>query len=513
MQVSVKMSKKYFIPFLFFPLLVAAQQKQDLNPNGYNKFYYPNGNISSEGTLRNGNPDGYWKNYYETGVLKSEGNRKEYQLDSLWRFYDAKGRLQTEIFYRNGKKNGFKKDFDVEKSFMQAKEYYKNDLKDSIRIIYFDSVRIKQTIPYVEGREQGTGYEYSPEGDLITIIDYKMGFISKEQRLNRKDGKGLKHGLWKEFYSNGLVKTEGMYVHGKKNGYFKEYGKKGELINTVKYLDDVVQQEAEELETLEVKNEYHPNGQIKTSGGFKDGVAEGIHRQYSDSGKIVAAALYKNGNKIGEGLNDERGKNQGFWKEYYSTGELRSEGNYKDGKRVGAWVFYYPNGKIEQKGKYDDKGQIQGKWTWHYQSGNVLREENFLNNKREGFMTEYSDSGVVITKGEFVDGLKEGKWFYELGDTREEDVYQADKLNGECKHYYTSNGKLRFKGSFVDGNPDGKHEYYYENGRLRQIGKYVMGKKEGDWRSYDETGMLQLTIQYKDDKELKFNGAKVKPQD
>ena len=48
---------------------IRAQKKQ-VNPNGYNKFYYPNGQISSEGMMRNGKPDGYWITYYVTGIKK-----------------------------------------------------------------------------------------------------------------------------------------------------------------------------------------------------------------------------------------------------------------------------------------------------------------------------------------------------------------------------------------------------------------------------------------------------------
>ena len=69
-----------------FPVTSIAQQTKD----GYNKLYYPNGKISSEGTIRNGKPDGYWKNYYENGKLKSEGNRKDFKLDSFGNFIPKK---------------------------------------------------------------------------------------------------------------------------------------------------------------------------------------------------------------------------------------------------------------------------------------------------------------------------------------------------------------------------------------------------------------------------------------
>ena len=64
------------IIFLFFPFVLLAQSTQNINPNGYNKFYYDNGKVSSEGTMRDGKPDGYWKTYSQNGIIKSEGNRK-----------------------------------------------------------------------------------------------------------------------------------------------------------------------------------------------------------------------------------------------------------------------------------------------------------------------------------------------------------------------------------------------------------------------------------------------------
>jgi len=175
-------------------------------------------------------------------------------------------------------------------------------------------------------------------------------------------------------------------------------------------------------------------------------------------------------------------------------------------------VFYHPNKKIEQKGKYDKRGKAQGAWKWYYESGNLLREENYRNDLEDGTMIEYSDSGKVITKGDFMDGLKEGPWILELPEYREEGNYKADLRDGEWKHYYTSNGKLRFIGRFIDGVPDGMQIYYYENGKESQTGKYVGGLKEGDWKFYDETGMLFLTILYKNDIEIRFDGIKVVPE-
>ena len=68
-----------------------------INKNGYNKFFYDNGVLQSEGEMKNGIPDGYWKNYYTNGVPKSEGNRLNALLDSTWKFYDEEGRWISAI--------------------------------------------------------------------------------------------------------------------------------------------------------------------------------------------------------------------------------------------------------------------------------------------------------------------------------------------------------------------------------------------------------------------------------
>src|SRR5690606_31242071 len=93
----------YKLTFLFFalglPITVLSQN--EINPNGYNKFYYKNGALSSEGNFKNGKPEGYWKTYYSTGTLKSEGYRKNFVLDSSWKFYDENGILSQIIRYQN----------------------------------------------------------------------------------------------------------------------------------------------------------------------------------------------------------------------------------------------------------------------------------------------------------------------------------------------------------------------------------------------------------------------------
>ena len=497
-----------FLLLLLSPYLMCSQS----NPDGYNKFYYDNGKISSEGTMREGKPNGYWKTYTENGTIKSEGNRKNFELDSIWKFYDGQGNLAFTFNYKQGKKNGPKNTYDTKEKFVSLSESYVNDVKNGNTTLYYKNGKVKEIIPFAGGKENGQGYELSADSTIITLTTYKMGFIQRSEKINRKDNKEWKQGMWKEFYPSGIIKTEVTYRDDKMDGYLKEYSPKGSLLNTTKYINGVLQTNAPELAKLDVKNTYYENGVIRFTATYKDGVAEGIQREFSPDGKIIGAKVFVEGFLVGEGIIDTAGMQQGLWKEYHTNGKFKSQGTYLNNYKVGEWVFYYPNGKVEQKGKYDNKGRAQGPWKWYYESGNSLKEENYRNGLSDGIMVEYDEAGKVITQGEYLDGLKEGPWILQLADYKEEGNYLADKRTGEWKHYWVSNGKVRYVGKYVDGMPDGMQIFYYESGNEKQTGKYVGGMKEGDWRFYDEAGFIFLTITFKNDIELKFDGIKVVPE-
>src|SRR5271163_442963 len=94
------MCNALLVTFYILHSTFCIAQTNDVNPNGYNKFYYPGGKIESEGTMKEGVPEGYWKTYYEDGTLKSEGNRSNHTLDGDWKFYTEKGIITTEINYK-----------------------------------------------------------------------------------------------------------------------------------------------------------------------------------------------------------------------------------------------------------------------------------------------------------------------------------------------------------------------------------------------------------------------------
>jgi uncharacterized protein len=506
------------LTFSFY--LSIAGQAQDTK-EGYNKLYYPNGKLSSEGTMTNGKPDGYWKNYYENGKLKSEGNRKDFKLDSLWKFYNEKGLLYLIYTYKEGKKTGYKYTYkplvkDSSKGILSAKENYRNDTLQGNAYVY-DKGKLHQIIFYKDGLAEGRSLQFNKDSLITSIIIYKGGFIKKVTKINQVNPEGNKEGLWQTFFPDSIykqaeqsalhVKWEGTYIDGKRDGYFKTYNEKGELLTVEKYIDDVQQLDAPELAKLDIRTTYYSNGQVQTSGPYKDNMPFGMHRIYDENGKPKTADIYDSGKIVASGPIDEGDQQEGYWKEFYDKEVVKAEGNYENGIKVGEWKYLFRDGKKFEVGKYDKKGKQTGKWLWYYEDGSLRRESNFEKGQEDGDFVEYNDSGKVITEGQYADGMKDGKWTYQLGNYKSVGKYSDDMQDSIWTEYYNDNGKVRFTGKFSQDRPDGIHTWYYEDGKKELEGEYNLGLKEDKWKYYTPDGELFLTITYRDDIEIKYDAV------
>lgn len=498
---------KVFPAAIFFFFLVSCLNAQ---VREYVTLTYEDGTVSSEGYMLDGKPEGYWKTYYPTGILKSEGNRVNHQLDSLWKFYSETGIISQSLWYKDGKKNGLRTSY-YEDGVRKKEETFSGDVLAGTLRKFYPSGSLAETVPIDtlgKGKEHGIGYEYDEVDErIIAVIQYRNGYVAGRERINRKDKFNQKQGLWRYFHENMVAKEEGRFKNDKKDGYWKTFDEAGNLLETLKYENGILIPDPAELAKLDIKREYHSNAQVKTVGSYNKGVKEGVHREFSPEGVVLASKIYSKGKVIGEGIVDAEGRRQGPWKEFYETGELRSEGKYKDGLREGDWVFYYRDGKEEQRGAYF-KGKPDGNWKWTYNNGQVWREEIFYDGLEEGLAIEYNDTGKVVSQGNYLSGEREGKWVLDVGDQREEGTYVAGQRNGVWKYYYPS-GKLLFEGKYEQGMENGKHTSYFESGQIREVGIYKFGLREGDWYTYNEEGIQVGVITYKQDVPIKIDGERV----
>ncbi len=493
-----------FFLFLGFAPLFSFSQKE------YKKFYHKNGVMSSEGWFVNGQPDGFWRTYNENGILISSGKRSNGVIDSTWKFFDTKGRIEKEINYAGGKKNGMESIYDSLGIKLESTTYLNNQ-KEGIKTMYYSNGKIHWVIPFAANKEEGKAKEYSSEGMLIGITKYTLGFISSVDRFNRYNRNGEKEGIWKEFFPESeLVFREGNYSSGKRNGLFQYYDKKGIVIRTESYENDVLVTDDGGAGNLTFKVDTVSEGVI-ARGAYSGNQRQGVFHVEHVSGEKIINRVYQMGKKVAEGKFDNEGMRQGVWKEYFLSGELKAEGEYKDNQRVGEWKYFEVSGKVELIGKYWN-GVPDGEWTWYYDNREVHRRESFSRGKLDGEYIECDTVGTVILQGNYSDGLKVGIWKYQLNDHLEEGEYLDGEKNGVWKWYYFNTDEPAFEGEFNLGIPGGKHRMWYPNGNLMEKGEYEGGLREGNWIYYNELGEQRLVVTYQAGEIVKVDGVKVLPK-
>lgn len=492
--------------------ITGLRAQEDTTAREFVQFKDTRNRVISEGYLVAGRPDGYWKTYYTNGQVKSEGNRENFLLSGTWLFYSEEGDTLESIDYRNDKKNGyhFKYEYETDKEgkkyqLVVSKELYLNDIKEN-KSLYYQHGKLFQEVNYVQGERSGLTRQFESDGRIVKLMNYRRNVMISTETINQFDKKGLKTGVWKDFYPSGELQLVRSYLSDKLDGIYKEYNVQGQVIRTLRYSNGelVISDDKKEL-PVKFHKEFYASGKVKKSGGFMGDVPVGLHQEFDESGKVILAVIYSDyGVKESEGLVDELGRKTGEWKEFWEDGAVRAIGNYTEGKRTGKWKYFFNTGSLEQEGFYKDD-KFSGNWKWYYDSGEIWRDENYIKGIEDGEFSEFSREGGIIAQGIYEMGLKEGQWVMHSGDHIEKGEFREGLKEGRWKYYY-SNEKIKFEGDFIQGQEDGKHLWYYENGNLKEERHYIYGSREKMWKRYYEDGTPEMTITYRDNKEYKING-------
>lgn len=499
--------RRYLLLFLITLIYLngLAQDTLSVSNDSIIEYRYSSGKISSKGAFKDGVPHGIWHNYYENGKLKSKGYYNSGVLQGDWFFYDKNDSLIMKMAYDKGYKHGkrylYKPDEIVE-------EYFKQDVKEGLTHYYSRKpYYLSKSIPYKNGSKHGLCRIYNKKGIVVEIVEYKNDKTISIQYINRSDKQGNKQGKWIQFYANGNIKSEGLFLNNKRNGIFKYYDLSGKLLKIEKYQNDILLKNDPEIVDLEERIDYHSNRKPSRIEHYKDSVKHGFSHVLDEKGNILESTLYLDGQLAAKGRMDTMGLKQDQWKEFRNS-KIIAEGSYKDGKRIGKWIFYHDNGKIEQIGNYNSKGLEIGEWQWFFPSGDIIRLEEYENGLRNGIYYEFDESGDTIARGNFIDDKEDGFWMIRYGDYIEKGNYTEGLKNGLWRSFYMD-GTIYFKGKFIDGNPDGKHEYFYPNGSLKEVINYSGYKRNGNSLLFDINGNLIFTVNYKDDREIEFESVTI----
>ena len=100
----------------------------------------------------------------------------------------------------------------------------------------------------------------------------------------------IRNGKWKEFNKHGVLIAEGVYINDKKHGTWIEYYDQ----NASKMIEEDYRYGVQHGRFIS----YHPNGRIFSQGQFVNGMREGYFRAYDEFGKNTRTMFFVNNIQI-----------------------------------------------------------------------------------------------------------------------------------------------------------------------------------------------------------------------
>ncbi len=327
------------------------------------------------------------------------------------------------------------------------------------------------------GKAQGEWLTYYGNGKLSSVVNYK-------------DGK--KQGMSKEYFFNGNMKREAPFSNDLFDGKVLLYYNNGALQDENNYVAGITNGKV---------RTYFQNGNPNIDLDAKNDKLDGKIIQYDPHGYVIMKADTKDGDKNGQYVS------------YYANGNIKAKGLVKDGKGEGKWVYYYDDGKVSKECEYL-KGDETGNVKEYYQNGKVSTDETFDNKgKITGTATNYDDDGIKYFEGVYKDDKlvsykyfdKSGKVIHEATEAHSELEFKAYSVYGKLLKegllrkgdrqgkwtYYFRNGTVQLTENYEAGILTGEFEEFYKSGVKHKEGNYKKGKLDGNYRTYFENGKLQ----------------------
>ncbi|MXW74031.1 MAG: SUMF1/EgtB/PvdO family nonheme iron enzyme [Gammaproteobacteria bacterium] len=106
-----------------------------------------------------------------------------------------------------------------------------------------------------------------------------------------------------------------------------------------------------------------------------------------------------------------------------------------------------------------------------------------------GTKETYHSNGQLKEKADYKNGQMDGpaEFYHSNGQLEKSETYKEGQLHGTRKSYY-ENGQLREEANYENGQREGAYETYHSNGQLREKGTVKEGQPDGPFESYAENG-------------------------
>ena len=140
---------------------------------------------------KNGKKNGFFKEYYRNGILKAKQFYVNDSINDTSLFYHDDGKLKSIQIYKNKLKNGCWRNYN-KKGLLISEIFFKNNVFDSTCSEFsYRSAKLLKKIRYKEGLKNGIEETYYPTGEIQSKVNYDMGDVMIGTEEWKKNGKKI----------------------------------------------------------------------------------------------------------------------------------------------------------------------------------------------------------------------------------------------------------------------------------------------------------------------------------
>ena len=301
-----------------------------------------------------------------------------------------------------------------------------------------------------------------------------------------------------------LIKFEGEYFNGEKNGKGKEYNIEGNLIYEGVYLNDK-RKEIKKKGFLYFDDDGYYT--LMFEGELLNGQKNGKGKEYDQRGNIIFEGEYLNGEKLNSKC-----------KIFYDNDQLKFEGEFINGNPKGK--FYNSNGIMIFEGEYSKGKEWNGK-AKEYKDDKLIFEGEFINGKKIG--KEYNSQGKLIFEGEYLEG-KKWKGKFEEYNNEGKLIFKGELFEGKKWNGIIYNNNYNFEIEIKSGiyklkDSNNKIKFINDSERRKKLNKskpeyfffycsdirYIIIEENGKGKEYEYNGKLIYEGKYLNWKYMKVN--------
>ncbi len=441
----------------------ADGRSEKIKNTGFAQFRSLNGDLMSEGQLKNGSLHGDWTYYHPNQVIQSTCTYVDGVETGTRKIYLKHGSLDYIAYIESDRLNGFYKDYFNDKIMFDT--FYKDDLLNGPFTNYYTNGGIKNQQFYINNALNGLRKHFNQDGSLYKtiqyiddqIIDLKYHFGGKTYTLDytKQEGTieipsspvvkrkisikgGIDHGSYEVIDTNNDYISRENYANNKLHGkiyYYHPNGQKSHELNyhvgnlhgtQIEYdLNGMVtrRSELEHSNLVGIDQYFYPNGKVMNTKTFLNNVANGVEYYYNTAGQKIVAFHHKNDELVSYQVLDKTG-NLGDPMPFNNSvstiiSKYANENpaiiiNYAKSLRDGSFVIY----------SKENKKEFEKTFKYGYSDGITTY---YLNNLK--YMSAEYDHGVQKGTTIFYDEKEQIKYSTEFANDEKHGYFKAFKDN------------------------------------------------------------------------------------